>query len=683
MQNALSVVDWVISTSTAPIPGQEDTCRSTQSDAISHLVGFVPQPVLGGDESADLVLAVLSRLTTHRESSVLDTIHGGADLFVLRTALTKLIGGSTATQCVRDLMHEFPRNERVQSLAPFKGDKSEMDKQAEFATSVSKLAVSALRSGDGDVDGSVFSFNSRALVVLSTDTPLHPFDISLLVEVELKRMGAKMTDLLSSSTRVTSEPFNGVDFLNLCSFCGKYASGASSRYNVMEMLQSVSNGDSLPSHVVNIPPLLDEANSGDADETGISLVYVFDPLSLAGQRAAAAIQFVQQHLKLHQVAVLAPDMEITEFPLQNFFRYVSGTTGQPAAVFKNVPRQHTLTVRVDAPEAWNVQAHRAVQDIDNLKCDARRCGDEAGDKQERTVISYRLKSLLVAGQCFENFETNPTPPNGLQLVMSRMTADGGLEHFSDTLVMQNLGYWQLQANPGLWSLSLAAGRASALYDVVGSSGIVTGQSVVIPVRSFADSIAHLYVEKKEGMRHMSLLDSAEDGAEGGKAAADSMWNSLSGMFGGGKKVQKTSSEDETIHVFSLATGQVYERLLRIMMLSVTKRTKSPVKFWLFEYYLSPAFKQTVDAMCKQYGFEVGYVTYKWPEWLTQQTVKQRIIWGYKILFLDVLFPLEVKKVIYVDADQVVRADLKELWDMDIQGKPYAYTPFCDSREETL
>jgi hypothetical protein len=38
------------------------------------------------------------------------------------------------------------------------------------------------------------------------------------------------------------------------------------------------------------------------------------------------------------------------------------------------------------------------------------------------------------------------------------------------------------------------------------------------------------------------------------------------------------------------------------------------------------------------------VTYKWPEWLTQQTQKQRIIWGYKILFLDVLFPLNIKKV---------------------------------------
>ena len=28
--------------------------------------------------------------------------------------------------------------------------------------------------------------------------------------------------------------------------------------------------------------------------------------------------------------------------------------------------------------------------------------------------------------------------------------------------------------------------------------------------------------------------------------------------------------------------------------------------------------------------------------------------------------------------KVVRADLRELWEMDLDGKPYAYTPFCDS-----
>jgi UDP-glucose:glycoprotein glucosyltransferase len=61
-------------------------------------------------------------------------------------------------------------------------------------------------------------------------------------------------------------------------------------------------------------------------------------------------------------------------------------------------------------------------------------------------------------------------------------------------------------------------------------------------------------------------------------------------------------------------------------------------------------------MAKQYGFEFGLVEYKWPRWLHQQTEKQRIIWGYKILFLDVLFPLDVKKIIFVDADQVIYCD---------------------------
>jgi UDP-glucose:glycoprotein glucosyltransferase len=49
-------------------------------------------------------------------------------------------------------------------------------------------------------------------------------------------------------------------------------------------------------------------------------------------------------------------------------------------------------------------------------------------------------------------------------------------------------------------------------------------------------------------------------------------------------------------------------------------------------------------MAAQYGFEYELVQYKWPRWLHQQKEKQRIIWGYKILFLDVLFPLSVKKM---------------------------------------
>ncbi|XP_016093403.1 UDP-glucose:glycoprotein glucosyltransferase 2-like [Sinocyclocheilus grahami] len=90
---------------------------------------------------------------------------------------------------------------------------------------------------------------------------------------------------------------------------------------------------------------------------------------------------------------------------------------------------------------------------------------------------------------------------------------------------------------------------------------------------------------------------------------------------------------------------------------------------------------TISHMAKAYGFQYELVQYKWPRWLHQQTEKQRIIWGYKILFLDVLFPLAVDKIIFVDADQIVRADLKELRDLALEGAPYGYTPFCDSRRE--
>lgn len=66
-------------------------------------------------------------------------------------------------------------------------------------------------------------------------------------------------------------------------------------------------------------------------------------------------------------------------------------------------------------------------------------------------------------------------------------------------------------------------------------------------------------------------------------------------------------------------------------------------------------------MAQAYDFQYELVQYKWPRWLHQQTEKQRIIWGYKILFLDVLFPLAVDKIIFVDADQVsLKPELQDL-----------------------
>ena len=118
-----------------------------------------------------------------------------------------------------------------------------------------------------------------------------------------------------------------------------------------------------------------------------------------------------------------------------------------------------------------------------------------------------------------------------------------------------------------------------------------------------------------------------------------------------------------------------------MMLSVMKTTKTPVKFWILKNFLSPSLKEFIPEYAKRYGFQYEYVHYKWPRWLNQQKERQRTIWGYKILFLDVLFPLNLKKIIFVDTDQIVRTDLTELRDLDLGGAPYGYTPFCDSNTE--
>lgn len=72
-------------------------------------------------------------------------------------------------------------------------------------------------------------------------------------------------------------------------------------------------------------------------------------------------------------------------------------------------------------------------------------------------------------------------------------------------------------------------------------------------------------------------------------------------------------------------------------------------------------------MAESYGFQYELVQYKWPRWLHQQTEKQRIIWGYKILFLDVLFPLAVDKIIFVDADQV---NVRLNWHSSVLCKRY-------------
>lgn len=73
---------------------------------------------------------------------------------------------------------------------------------------------------------------------------------------------------------------------------------------------------------------------------------------------------------------------------------------------------------------------------------------------------YELEYLLLEGHCFE--QNTGSPPRGLQITLGTESRPV----IVDTIVMANLGYFQLKANPGAWILRLRQGRSADIYDIV-------------------------------------------------------------------------------------------------------------------------------------------------------------------------------------------------------------------------
>ena len=210
--------------------------------------------------------------------------------------------------------------------------------------------------------------------------------------------------------------------------------------------------------------------------------------------------------------------------------------------------------------------------------------------RESLAASFSLDTLLVAGSCTEGGDGGskkqkppkrghappPPPCAGLRVALS----GGG----SDTLVIQKhpldganpfgagaaerRGYLQLKASPGVYNLSLVGDA----FELRGADGAAAAAAAGVPVvaHSFAGVDVPLRVRRLGS--HNPL-----------RALADAGWEAGS------------EGDGDTVHVFSLASGLLYERFLRIMMRTVLQRTKSRVKFWLLANFLSPTFRAATAA----------------------------------------------------------------------------------------
>jgi UDP-glucose:glycoprotein glucosyltransferase len=404
-----------------------------------------------------------------------------------------------------------------------------------------------------------------------------------------------------------------------------------------------------------------------SDDSPLQIVAVIDPVSEKGQEYAAMLSSIS-HLPVSIKIYLNPKkLSSDDIPLKRFYRL-----NLPAGpsfddhesrccdiiTFSDMPQGTLLYLGLKTPTAWIVTPSKSDYDLDNIVLNT---------VTEGTLrAAYELSSILLEGHSVD--ATTGGAPRGLALELGTKQK----LNMVDTIVMANLGYFQLKANPGLWRLGIKKGRSSEIFslDSLSSSGLDDKSDEVWMTKMTGATIFPKF-KRNNGKANEDVL---EDDSRSG--FLQSSWDRLKNWV-----VPQQEVNHADINIFTVASGHLYERFLSIMTASVMNHTDHTVKFWLIENFLSPSFKEFLPHLAEHYGFDYELVTYKWPHWLRGQKEKQRTIWGYKILFLDTLFPQSLDKVIFVDSDQIVRTDLKELVDMDLQGAPYGYTPMGDTREE--
>uniref|UniRef100_A0A8C2U9X1 UDP-glucose glycoprotein glucosyltransferase 2 n=1 Tax=Coturnix japonica TaxID=93934 RepID=A0A8C2U9X1_COTJA len=344
------------------------------------------------------------------------------------------------------------------------------------------------------------------------------------------------------------------------------------------------------------------------NEPFYDVIAIVDPLTREAQKMAHLLIVLKDVVNVKLRLFLNSRSKLSEVPLTSFYRFVlepeimyginKNLPSEPVAKFLELPESLLLTLNMITPESWLVEAVNSSCDLDNIHLQ---------DIKGTVATEYELEYILLEGHCFD--VSTGQPPRGLQFTLG--TKNNPV--MVDTIVMANLGYFQLKANPGAWTLRLRKGRSEDIYRVFsheGTDSVADLADVVVVLNNFRSKIIKVQVQKKPDKMNEDLL---ADGTTGkGNLESVTSFSEIS--------PEEKENKSDVLNIFSVASGHLYERFLRIMMLSVLRHTKTPVTFWFLKNYLSPTFK-------------------------------------------------------------IVRSDLKELRDLDLKGAPYGYTPFCDSRKE--
>lgn len=438
------------------------------------------------------------------------------------------------------------------------------------------------------------------------------------------------------------------------------------------------------------------------------LVFVVDPSREEGTRLLMLGKyFLSSPIAVDFRIYMNPSAKGSSY--RTFFKLVGAPrisfdseTGQvkaPDVLFLGLPQDAELSLTLQAARSWSLFPSKAPEyDLDSFVLSS------LSDEVSSFSVTYELHSLVISGMVKAprprdqpGVSGNYKPlvsPTGLSMSFSACLSEvpGAIPPTAKkdvreaVVISASHAYFQSSLVPGIWTLSVHGPVAQQFYfSEVGKRS--TGKESEWWVNSNEDE-PEKKVKRKGGQRIPIIIDSFR--FSGISLTYDRVWDHRYDLESTLKqeylqKPRQNKHKDAlsalkkmpTLNIFAIASGHTYEQFLRTMMQSVyhtsalneeadTDLRGRRIKFWLLENYLSPKFKKEIVKMAHFYGFEVSFITYHWPTWLHEPVSKRDKLWAYKILFLDAMFPLEVDRILYLDADLVSLEDLHKLYNVDFR-----------------
>ncbi|XP_064360688.1 UDP-glucose:glycoprotein glucosyltransferase 2 isoform X5 [Dromaius novaehollandiae] len=233
------------------------------------------------------------------------------------------------------------------------------------------------------------------------------------------------------------------------------------------------------------------------------VIAIVDPLTREAQKMAHLLIVLKDIINMKLRLFLNCRSKLSEVPLKSFYRFVlepeltyginKHLPSEPLAKFLELPESPLLTLNLITPESWLVEAVNSSCDLDNIHLQ---------DIKGTVTAEYELEYILLEGHCFD--VTTGQPPRGLQFTLG--TKNNPV--MVDTIVMANLGYFQLKANPGAWTLRLRKGRSEDIYHVFsheGTDSVADLADVIVVLNNFRSKIIKVQVQKRSDKMNEDLL----------------------------------------------------------------------------------------------------------------------------------------------------------------------------------